>query len=89
MIDVFPFAGYPIAVFGLGLSGLSAAKALVKSEADVSAWDDAEDACQRAADEGVPRVDLYGIDWKEQTSLVLNPGVPLHHPLPHEIVKLA
>ena len=50
MIDVFPFAGYPIAVFGLGLSGLSAAKALVKSEADVSAWDDDEDACQRAAE---------------------------------------
>ena len=87
MIDVFPFAGYPIAVFGLGLSGLSAAKALVKSEADVSAWDDDEDARQRAADEGVPLGDLYGIDWKEQTSLVLSPGVPLHHPQPHEIVK--
>ncbi len=89
MINVFPFAGYPIAIFGLGLSGLSAAKALVKSEADVSAWDDDEDARQRAADEGVPLVDLYGIDWKEQTSLVLSPGVPLHHPQPHEIVKLA
>ena len=50
MIDVFPFAGYPIAVFGLGLSGLSAAKALVKSEADVSAWDDDEDACEDAED---------------------------------------
>ena len=89
MIDVFPFAGYPIAVFGLGLSGLSAAKALVKSEADVSAWDDDEAARQRATDEGVPLVDLNGIDWKEQTSLVLSPGVPLHHPEPHEIVKLA
>ena len=89
MIDVFPFAGHPIAVFGLGLSGLSAAKALVKGEADVSAWDDDEAARQRAADEGVPLVDLYGIDWKEHTSLVLSPGVPLHHPEPHEIVKLA
>ncbi len=89
MIDVFPFAGHPIAVFGLGLSGLSAAKALIKGEADVSAWDDDEAARQRAADEGVPLVDLYGIDWKEHTSLVLSPGVPLHHPEPHEIVKLA
>ena len=51
MIDVFPFAGYPIAVFGLGLSGLSAAKALVKSEADVSAWDDDEDAGREAGAE--------------------------------------
>ena len=89
MIDVFPFAGFPIAVFGLGLSGLSAAKALVKGDADVSAWDDDEAARQRAADEGVPLIDLNGIDWKEHTSLLLSPGVPLHHPEPHEIVKLA
>ena len=33
MIDVFPFAGYPVAVFGLGRSGLTAAKSLAGSEA--------------------------------------------------------
>ena len=40
MIDVFPFAGYPVAVFGLGRSGLTAAKSLAGSEAEVAAWDD-------------------------------------------------
>jgi UDP-N-acetylmuramoylalanine--D-glutamate ligase len=89
MIDVFPFATLNIAVFGLGRSGLSAARALVKSDVDVQAWDDDEAARERAADEGVPLVDLYGIDWKEHTTLVLSPGIPLHHPEPHEIVKLA
>lgn len=89
MIDVFPFAGLPVAVFGLGLSGLSTAKALVKSEVEVWAWDDNEDARDRAADEGVPLVDLYKCDWKDTTTLVLSPGIPLRHPVPHKIVELA
>ena len=89
MINVFPFAGYPVAVFGLGRSGLSVAQALVESEADVCAWDDDEQARERAADAGVPLVDLYKCDWREHTTLVLSPGIPLHHPEPHAIVKLA
>ncbi|NQU59823.1 MAG: UDP-N-acetylmuramoyl-L-alanine--D-glutamate ligase [Rhodospirillales bacterium] len=89
MIDIFPFTSYPVCVFGLGRSGLTAAKALVKSDAEVSAWDDDEDARLRAEEEGVPLVDLYKIDWKEHTTLVLSPGIPLHHPKPHKIVELA
>ncbi|MBT7944012.1 MAG: UDP-N-acetylmuramoyl-L-alanine--D-glutamate ligase, partial [Alphaproteobacteria bacterium] len=78
-----------VAVFGLGRSGLSAAKALVKSGAEVMAWDDNEDARAAAAAQGVPLVDLYQCDWKEHTTLVLSPGIPLHHPKPHKIVQLA
>ncbi|MDD9879058.1 MAG: UDP-N-acetylmuramoyl-L-alanine--D-glutamate ligase [Magnetovibrio sp.] len=89
MIEVFPFAGYPVAVFGLGRSGLATAVALVESDAEVWAWDDNEDARERAADEGVPLVDLYKCDWSELTSLVVSPGVPLHHPAPHPVVELA
>ena len=89
MINVFPFASYPVAVFGLGRSGLSAAAALVESEADVCAWDDDEQARMSAAEAGVPLVDLYKCDWREHTTLVLSPGIPLHHPEPHAIVKLA
>ncbi len=40
MIEVFPFAGLPVAVFGLGRSGLAAAKALAKADAEVWPWDD-------------------------------------------------
>ncbi len=89
MTQVFPFASHPVAVFGLGQSGLATARALVESKADVWAWDDNEDARQRAAEEGVPLVDLYNCDWRAVTSLVLSPGVPLHHPEPHPVVTLA
>ncbi len=34
LINLFPFESYPVAVFGLGRSGLTAAKALVESEAE-------------------------------------------------------
>ncbi len=89
MIDVFPFSGYPIAVFGLGQSGLAAAKALANSNAEVWAWDDDEEVRSQAADENIPLVDLYKCNWDELTSLVLSPGVPLHHPKKHRIVALA
>jgi UDP-N-acetylmuramoylalanine--D-glutamate ligase len=89
MIDVFPFANFPIAVFGLGRSGLAAAIALGKSGAEVAAWDDDEDARTLAAEAGVTLVDLYQCDWQEHTTLVLSPGIPLHHPETSRIVKLA
>ena len=89
MIEVFPFAGLPVAVFGLGRSGLAAAKALAKGDAEVWAWDDSEDARARAEAAGVPLVNLYDCDWRELTSLVLSPGVPLTHPEPHPVVGLA
>ena len=34
-------------------------------------------------------VNLYNCNWRELTSLVLSPGVPLHHPKKHRIVELA
>ncbi|MBT6093394.1 MAG: UDP-N-acetylmuramoyl-L-alanine--D-glutamate ligase [Rhodospirillaceae bacterium] len=89
MIEVFPFTNSPVAVFGLGQSGLATARALVQSNADVWAWDDNEDARAQAADEGIPLVDLYNCDWRELTTLVLSPGVPLRHPKPHPVVTLA
>ncbi len=89
MIDVFPFAGFPVAVMGLGKSGLAAAKALHQSEAEVWGWDDSEDRRADAAGEEVPLVDLYKCDWKELTTLVLSPGIPHLHPEPHPVAALA
>ena len=89
MIDVFPFAGLPIAVFGLGRSGIASALALQKSTAEVWAWDDSESARNAARDAGVTLVDLNDCDWSQLMTLVLSPGVPLHHPAPHPIVTLA
>jgi len=88
-IDAFPFTGYPIAVFGLGRSGLAAAQALHLSDAEVWAWDDNEEARNRAKELSIPLVDLYMADWSQHSTLVVTPGVPLHHPKPHPIVALA
>ena len=89
MIDVFPFAGFPVAVFGLGRSGIATALALQESDAEVWAWDDNEDARAAAEAEGVSLNDLHACDWREMTTLVVSPGVPLDHPEVHPIVANA
>jgi len=89
MIDLAPFRGVTIAVFGLARSGLVAAEALQKSGAYVWAWDDNEDRRQAAAALGISLVDLYRQDLSAVKTLVLSPGVPLHHPKPHPIVLKA
>jgi len=89
MIDVFPYAGLPIAVFGLGRSGIASALALQKSGAEVWAWDDSESARDAASTTGVTLVDLNSCDWSQLMTLLLSPGIPLHHPAPHPIVTLA
>ena len=52
MIDVTSFSGKPVAVMGLGRSGLSAARALSAGGADVWAWDDGEASRGHDAREG-------------------------------------
>ncbi len=89
MIPVFPFAGLPVAVFGLGRSGLAAARALMEAEADVWAWDDSEDARAEARKADIPLVDLYRCNWGELTTLVLSPGIPHSRPQEHAVVNMA
>ena len=89
MIDVYPFAGLPVAVMGLGKSGLVAARALASSGAEVWAWDDSEDRRTHARAEGVNLVDLYACNWHELTTLVISPGIPHTHPKPHPVAALA
>ncbi len=89
MIDLFYFSGLPVAVLGLGTSGLSAARALAASKADVRAWDDDPARREAAAREGIPVVDLAACDWRELTTLVISPGIPHRHPAPHPVAALA
>ncbi len=89
MTPVTVFKGKRAAVFGLGGSGLAAAKALLAGGAEIAAWDDGEGARAKAAAAGLPLVDLHGIDWRGVDSLVLSPGVPLTHPQPHWTVQAA
>ncbi len=89
MIDLSFFGGLPVAVLGLGKSGLSAARSLRDSGAEVWAWDDNEDRRAVAREEDIPLVDLYTCNWRELTSLIISPGIPHTHPEPHPVARLA
>jgi UDP-N-acetylmuramoylalanine--D-glutamate ligase len=89
---VIPVRGFEdkcVAVFGLGRTGLTAARALKAGGAYPVLWDDAPKARQVAADEGFEIVDLREADWSKFAALMLSPGAPLTHPEPHWTVKLA
>ncbi|MCF4167072.1 UDP-N-acetylmuramoyl-L-alanine--D-glutamate ligase [Zavarzinia compransoris] len=88
MIVADSFANRRVAVFGLARTGISAAKALLAGGAVVLADDD-KPASRTAAAEGVTMADLRTADWSAIAALVLAPGVPLTHPEPHDVVKLA
>lgn len=93
MIDVSTFVkeqgDKPVAVFGLGITGLSVVKALRAAGADVTAWDDRNDPREKAAAMGANIVQFTPDVLKACGALVLSPGVPLHFPEPHPVVKMA
>jgi UDP-N-acetylmuramoylalanine--D-glutamate ligase len=89
LIPVTTFAGKRVAVFGLGRSGLLAARALAEGGAAVVAFDDNAKSVAEAEAAGIETQDLRALDWSAVAALVLAPGVPLTHPTPHWSVALA
>ena len=89
MIPVPGFAGRKVAVFGLGRSGLTAARALKAGGAEPVLWDDTARGREEAGREGFVLEDLATADWSRFAALVLSPGVPLSHPAPHWTVGKA
>ncbi len=89
MIPVRGFEGKTVAVFGLGRTGLTAARALQAGGAKVILWDENENSRAAAAAEGFDLVDLSNADWFSISALMLSPGVPLTHPKPHWVVEKA
>jgi UDP-N-acetylmuramoylalanine--D-glutamate ligase len=83
MIPVSSFAGKTVAVFGLGGSGLASCHALRAGGAEVVAGDDGADRLAEAAKAGFITADLRTVSWANFSALVLAPGVPLTHPVPH------
>jgi len=81
--------GPPVAVLGLGKSGMATVDALKASKVDVAAWDDSEATRESAAARGVTLVDLNQADLGEMQFLVQAPGIPLHFPEPHPVTKRA
>ena len=89
MIPITEYAGRDVAVFGLGRTGLSAARALAAGGARVHAWDDNEASRERAEAAGITLSDINKRDWQQFAALVLSPGVPYRFPQPHRIVRMA
>ena len=89
MIRIPDIDGLPVAVLGLGVSGLTAAKALAGSGAALLAWDDDEARREAAEQAGIAIHDLRICDWKLVRTLVLSPGIPHRFPAPHPIAEAA
>ncbi len=89
MIPVKGFEGKRVAVFGLGRTGLTAARALLAGGASVALWDEKPAAREAALAEGFEVVDLNSADWTQFDALMQSPGVPLTHPEPHWTVTKA
>ncbi len=89
MITVRGFEGKRVAVFGLARTGLTAARALKAGGAQVICWDEKPEAQAAALAEGLNVADLRAADWAGLEALMLSPGVPLTHPVPHWTVERA
>ena len=89
MIPVPGFEGRRVAVFGLGRSGITAARALKAGGALPVLWDDGVSGRMQAQAEGFDVEDLTTADWSGFAALVLSPGAPLTHPRPHWTVDRA
>ncbi|MFN4183916.1 MAG: UDP-N-acetylmuramoyl-L-alanine--D-glutamate ligase [Hyphomonas sp.] len=89
MIPITEYAGKDVAVYGLGRTGLSAAKALKAGGARVHAWDDNEETRTKAEAAGIALSDINKRDWQTFAALVLSPGIPYKYPQPHRLVRMA
>ncbi len=90
MIPATTYDGDRVAVFGLGASGLATARSLAAGGAEVLAWDDVparrEVLCRIP---GARPVAPDAAAWAGVAALALSPGVPMTHPEPHSVVRLA
>ena len=89
MIPVSSYRGSKVAVFGLGRAGLAAVRALSTGGAEVLVDDDAPARRYDGEAAGGTAYDLSAGDWADIAALVLSPGVPLTHPVPHPVVQKA
>ena len=77
MIEVVSRQNQKIAILGLGVSGLASAKALRKSGAKVTVWDDNLASRDRAVREGLDVVELTEPHISTLDALLASPGIPL------------
>ncbi len=92
MIDVTTYADRNVAVLGMSRTGIAAGHALLAGGARVFALDDMPAARERAREclgAAVVVDDAAQISWSDIATLVVSPGVPLHFPKPHPVIRKA
>jgi UDP-N-acetylmuramoylalanine--D-glutamate ligase len=85
----FLAGGLPVAVLGLGKSGMATALALKHSGVEVAAWDDQPAGREAAAAQDIDLVDLNAADLGAMSLLAMSPGIPLYFPKPHPVALKA
>jgi UDP-N-acetylmuramoylalanine--D-glutamate ligase len=92
MITVTEYKGQSVGVFGLGKAGKATVSSLIAGGAQIWASDDSEASIEKLRARLGNKIQLKPVGdwpWKNLKALVLSPGVPLTHPEPHAVVKLA
>ncbi|MCE7999387.1 MAG: UDP-N-acetylmuramoyl-L-alanine--D-glutamate ligase [Rhodobiaceae bacterium] len=89
MIAARAYKDRKVAVYGLGASGFAVSRALVEGGAEVTVWDDGEAQRAKAEAAGLSISDPCVDGLEGYAALILAPGIPLTHPEPHAVVKLA
>ena len=93
MIDVKNYVktlgGKPVAVFGLGASGLSCIRVLTAAGASVTAWDDRAETHKAAKEAGAKLAALDEKNIGKFAALVVAPGIPLRGDNAHPVVQAA
>jgi len=78
-----------IGIFGLGKSGTASAAYFRNKGFDVYVWDDSIESIKQLGVVNSIALDIEKWPWKQLSSVVLAPGVPLIRPQPHRVVELA
>ena len=85
MIDLSFLSGKRIGVLGLGKTGLSSARALRDSGAEIFVWDDNQSSRDAVASEGLNIANLLEMDITTLDFILWSPGIPHYgekeHPL--------
>lgn len=93
MIDLTPLLpqlkGKPVAIFGLGKSGMSVFSACEAAGIKTVLWDDNPELIAKAEALGAKTEDLTTASFNRFSLLCLAPGVPLTQPAPHLVVVQA
>ncbi len=89
MIEVTAYRDKLVGVYGLSRTGMSVIRALMAGGAQIVCWDDDPGRRQAGSDLGARALAPDEDSWAGITALILSPGIPLTHPAPHLVVRLA